>query len=279
MDDAIGAEITVLKPTVDLVLENEEFTSPGFEGFASGSLIDVVVRVQPSGQNVDTVFAALDFDTRDLEVVNVSNGDGRLDQVLVNSVDNRRGEIVFSAFTLDPAPSDDFVLTVVRFRAKRSTRSLSVGFREDSDAVFSAASVLRELRGFAAEMSLELRFRSFQAPNFDADVVVNVRPNGNRIDTVASFIDFTPGGMEVNGISPGRRLETVLLSAFDNSIGILDYTALTVSRPAIGEFDLAVVDSVLIGDLDSLANIQVLFVGETGAAFNSEPVPLVLTRC
>lgn len=277
MDDAIGAEITVLKPTVDLVLENEEFTSPGFEGFASGSLIDVVVRVQPSGQNVDTVFAALDFDTRDLEVVNVSNGDGRLDQVLVNSVDNRRGEIVFSAFTLDPAPSDDFVLTVVRFRAKRSTRSLSVGFREDSDAVFSAASVLRELRGFAAEMSLELRFRSFQAPNFDADVVVNVRPNGNRIDTVASFIDFTPGGMEVNGISPGRRLETVLLSAFDNSIGILDYTALTVSRPAIGEFDLAVVDSVLIGDLDSLANIQVLFVGETGAAFNSEPVPLVLT--
>ena len=221
----IPVELTILKPTVDILLGLQVPGEPrrffkdvaGFEGFAfaSGDEFSVPIRVESNGQRVSAVDALLDFDPSALNVLRIDPG-STLEQVIVNEFDNVLGTIDFSADTTGLPATQAFDLAVITFQALGATESLSVGFHDEfprgARADFNTASVLRELIGFPVEIVLGLRLNNFEAP-FEADVVVQVRPNGNRVSAVDAFLDLLdvdPTGLEVVSLFPGSTLENVL---------------------------------------------------------------------
>ena len=264
MDRALDTVVTILKPTVDIVLQNQEFSSQEFQGFARNQTFDVTVRARTQGQKVSAVDALLNFDPEALQVVGpILPGDGRLEQVIVSRVDAARGTIEFSAVTQGTPVTQDFDVAVVKFQALQATRALSVGFRKDhptdSDAAYQGVSVLRDLVGFPVELALELKLTSFDLPNLDAEVVIRARPNGSRVSAVDAFLDVDPTDIGLESIAHGRRLEQVLTGDLDRAAGHVGIGAATFN-PTVGEFDLATVKAVITAaSLDALAPMQVLF--------------------
>jgi hypothetical protein len=105
-----------------------------------GETFEVAVKVQAGEQRVDGASAYLEFETTDLEVINMSTG-GYLDLTLENSYDNGAGTINFAAGKLTaPFPSGDFELVTIRLRAKTGVPS-SIVFKPGTDATFGGASV------------------------------------------------------------------------------------------------------------------------------------------
>ena len=270
LKDAVPADLTLLKPVVDLRLGLEDGGASGGFKFARNELINVLVKLETNGQSVNTVDALLDFDTDTLKVVDVSKAEGStFDQVLVINVDNANGRLNFSASVDGEAATGN--IAVVTFRALRATQSLGVGFHEDftrkSDAAFRGASVIRNRIGFPMEIALELSIRSFEAPSLDANVVIVVRPNGHRVSAADAFLNTT-GDVTVLDIIPGETLEQTprRFLDFNNATGTADYGSFTVGPAPIGEFELATV-SALLGVagttnqqiLASLDNMKVLF--------------------
>ena len=262
---AFDAAVNILKPTVILRLENAKFSGPGFAGFSRGETVPVTVRLEPNGQKVTASDVHLDFEPRELQVVGVApGGDTRLDQVILSQFDNTLGTVDFSAFTFgDPArdPAYDFV--IVTFGTRRATQSLSVGFHQDlpsefprkTEASYLGVSVLDQVINFPVKIALGLRLESFVAP-FQAQIPIIVRPNGNRVAAVAAFLNFPPGNVEVTSLIRVPTLETLLESEFDNPAGTLGYAAVTLGTPPLGQFNLAIVEATLSGDLTSA---QILF--------------------
>ena len=140
------------------------------------------------------------------------------------------------------------------------------------------ASVLDELIGFPAEIALQLRLTSFDPPNA-ADVLVQVRPNGNRISAVDALLDFDPADIQVIEVTPGALLVEVLTGDFDNSAGTIDIGALTLGPSAIGEFVLATIslslpNTAITSDLEDRELLfSESFPRETKAAFAGAEVP------
>ena len=109
-----------------------------------------------------------------------------------------------------------------------------------------------------------------------------VRPNGNRIDTLDTFMEFTTGdggpgiGITVKGIAPalGTRLEQLLTGDFDNTTGTVEFSAATLETAPISEFDLAVL-AITADRLSANDRIdfETLFPRKTLAAFKSVPIP------
>ncbi len=283
----VPAELTILKPTVDILLGLDtgdgqtRFANFGGFAFTRGEEFSVIVLVEPNGQGVSSVDALLDFDPETLEVLGIARtGDILLDQVTVSRFDNAAGTIEFSAVTTTGIFSTGDI-AVVTFRTRQATQSLNVGFHEEfprgTKAAFQSASVLRNLLGFPVEISLKPRFTEVVG-GFSVDVDVVVRPNGNRVAALNAFLDIIntgTGDLQVNGISAVTepRLEFVL--AAGTSDGSVNFNAITLRVPPTTEFDLATVNMAFTGIPSSLADVSMLFHREfprkTDAAFRGVP--------
>ena len=303
LDDLRETKVTILERTVDLVLglETDPDQGPIFDSFDEFAFerrqeIVVVVRVEPNGQFLSSVDALLDFDPDAYEVQEVIPAPGillDLEHVVIN---DRARTIDVSAFTTGPAlntgdpPREPLDLARITLRHKRATRGLSVGFSERfprrSEAFFREVSVLRDLKGFPAELALELRLKTFDGPSFDADVVIQARLNGNRASAVDAFLKSS-GDLIMRDIAraPGSQLGTVLKRAVDPATGTAEYGATIrlvppFGVPPLGEFDLAVLDitagRIAIGDEPSTDEIffQTEFPRRTNVALNGTPIPV-----
>ena len=277
LGNTFGTTVVILKRTVDLRLglqaSDIKFEDFGSFAFARDAEFDVIVRVEPNGQEISAVDALLDFDVSTLRVLAVTaSGDGRIDQQLISAFDNQLGTIDFSATIT--GGTGDFNLVAVTFQTVKATQSLGVGFHrefprktdvalavfvEEEGVLDPPLSVLRDLFGFPLEIALQLRLTSFNS--FQAEVFIQVRPNGNRVSTVDAFLDFDTGDMTLaNPVSAaGTAMELVLTGDSDNENGTVNYAALTLGGPPISEFDLAVVGASFTGDLAGLAGMQILF--------------------
>ena len=144
--------LNIVDRIVDLRLES------GSGVVALGSTFDVRIKVEPNGQPVSAVSAFLSFTTGDLEVVTTSDGT-TLEEALPGGFDNSRGTFDYSALTKGTAPTGDFVLATVRFRALAATNQTSVDFHTEfprkTEAAFLGAPVLRDVFGLGLRIVLE----------------------------------------------------------------------------------------------------------------------------
>ena len=283
----VPAKLTILKPFVDILLGLDtgdgqtRFADFGGFAFTRGTEFDVVIRVEPNGQSVSAVDALLDFDPETLEVLGITRtGDILPDQVTLSRFDNVAGTIEFSALTTTGIFSTGDI-AIVTFKARQATQSLNVGFHEEdvrrTEAAFQGASVLRKLIGFPVEVVLEPRL-SGSVGNFNVDLLIVVRPNGNRVSTVSAFLDFNAGALvsgDLISIRSGDVLADVITGDFDNVTGTADFSATNFRPPATTKFVLATVNLLFTGDRDDLAKVGVMFHREfprkTEVAFRDVP--------
>ena len=105
---SVTRTFTILPAGVGLRLESESVF------VRVGTPFDVAIKVEPNLLPVSTITAFLDFNTADLEVLNIREG-VTLEVVLVSSFDNSQGTVDFGATTLGQPVIGDFVLAVVTF--------------------------------------------------------------------------------------------------------------------------------------------------------------------
>ena len=136
--------LNIVDRIVDLTLESDSGV------VALGSTFDVRIKVEPNGQPVSFVSALLSFTTGDLEVVSIAGGP-TLEVVLAGGFDNAKGTIDYWALTIGTAPTGDFVLATVRFKALAAMDQTRMDFDaahpRRTGASFGGASVLRDLFG------------------------------------------------------------------------------------------------------------------------------------
>ena len=141
---SVTRTFTILPAGVGLRLESES-------AFVRvGTPFDVAIKVEPNLLPVSTITAFLDFNTADLEVLNIREG-VTLEVVLVSSFDNSQGTVDFGATTLGQPVIGDFVLAVVTFVSNNeevtseTTVSFSEEFPRKTDAVVQGDSFLGDL--------------------------------------------------------------------------------------------------------------------------------------
>ena len=251
---ATGDVVTIVKPQVDLRLGIHTGSLTVFENFgrfvfARDQVFQVVVRVEPDplGTGVTAVDALLNFDTRKLRILSVDTSSSLLTEDVEVAIDNTNGTVDISSATKGNPVTGDFILAAVNFQVKQATQSLGVGFHTEhpraSDAAVNTVSVLRDLIGFPAEIALELRITRFAS--FEADVTVQVRPNGNPISAVDAHLDLLDGSPQdliILRVIPGQVLERELDRDFNNTFGTARYSAATRGVPLIGEFEHATLE-------------------------------------
>ena len=156
--------------------------------------------------------------------------------------------------SLVDAPSGDFVLAVIRFKAGdpagpnvppadivfsdtgiRKTAAELLGAPVLGTAFDAAVSILKPT------VILRLQQATFGGPGFRGfglgeivPVTVRLEPNGQKVTASDVHLDFDPRELRVVGIAPGgdTRLDQEILSQFDNTRGTVDYSALTFGDPA-----------------------------------------------
>ena len=104
------------------------------------------------------------------------------------------------------------------------------------------------------------------------DVTIEAQCNGQDVTGVAAFVDFDPNYLEVQSITPGTTLPTVLQNTYDNAVGTIDYSAGTWTEPL--PCDTFTEATISFKALDSTAstpiNFHTTFPRETNADFGGE---------
>ena len=74
------------------------------------------------------------------------------------------------------------------------------------------------------------------------NITIQAQCNGQDISTVAAFIDFDPNYLEVQSVTPGPTLPTVVQNTYNNTVGTIDYQAGKLGGPfPSGTFTVATV--------------------------------------
>ncbi len=144
-----GSAVYAQAQTVDLRL------SPAATSTASGGTVQLTVRVEPNGQQVNGADVCITFPAALLQVTQVQPVTSIFGTVLANSVDNSNGVIKYSAGTFGTAPTATFNLATIDLQAASVNDVANVAFSTSSsvcgatptDAVFGASSVLRNTFG------------------------------------------------------------------------------------------------------------------------------------
>jgi len=80
------------------------------------------------------------------------------------------------------------------------------------------------------------------------DVTIQAQCNGQDVSTIAAFIDFNPAYLEVQSVTPGTTLPTLVQNIYDNTAGTIDYGAGKLGEPfPIGTFTVATVSFKALG--------------------------------
>jgi cell division septation protein DedD len=113
---------------------------------------------------------------------------------------------------------------------------------------------------------------------FQVALVVNA--GSESIDGAEAHLDFDPGLLRVVDLVPGSALPVELPSAYDNTLGHVDYAAGAFGSFPSGTFTLATITFDAVGATGS-GGTALHFVSDgarqTGAAFGGAALPLVLT--
>ncbi len=289
---------TLLQAQVDLRLKSDST----FVGVGTVFTGDIVV--EPNGQPVSTVGAFLDFNTGDLEVLNVTPG-STLEKVLPTVLfDNIAGTVDFNATTLGAPPTGDFVLAEVTFRARKPKgleQLTTVRFSETfprrteaqaqqlfltrflSSADFTVLSPAVDLRLGLQLDGLPPKFDNFDSFAFarreifrvPVRVEVEVEPGARGVSTVDALLDFDPQTLRVVGIAPTGDGALTLFPTprSNNQFGTIDIAGSATGVPPTGDFVLAVVT------FQTLKATQTLNVGfheefprPSGAKFSGAPI-------
>ena len=205
--DLAPASFTI--PTVDISLTTVA------EFLTLDGPIAVSIKVEPNGQRVSAVDAFLKFDALKLQVVGIETGT-RLEAGLVSAFNNSLGTVRVGAATSGSAPTGDFVLAVVKFVPRDTTRleqDLRVDFDEavggETVATFEGVSVLRNLATVKFTLlkpTVDLLLTTDFTRTGQIPVIIKVRPNGQSVSTVDAFLDFDPQTLRVRlvgGIESG----------------------------------------------------------------------------
>ena len=250
-----------------------------------GDTTDFTVQVQPGGQGVAGVTISMKFDTQYLEVVDQGPGAGvqiaphtasPMEQgPFENVVDNVNGTILFSVGTLeDPAPSGNFPIAIIRFRAKNALTPNGVPAEVKFQVTESPATkvtarggdpLLMHTGNFAGawiavlqpgpvEIFIDPSGSKAQPvellPNEMKEFIVKMDTHAGQVDVFTIDIKFDPQFLKVVDPVTGQPATKItpdpasplkqftLANTVDNDAGTILYTAGS-STPAQGLFNLA----------------------------------------
>jgi hypothetical protein len=89
------------------------------------------------------------------------------------------------------------------------------------------------------------------------DITIQAQCNGQDVSGIDAFIDFNPTYLEVQSVTPGTSLPTVLQNTYDNIAGKIDYSAGKLGSPfPSNTFTLATISFKV---LDCVASTPVSF--------------------
>ncbi len=84
------------------------------------------------------------------------------------------------------------------------------------------------------------------------DITIQAQCNGQDISTIAAFINFDPAYLEVQSVTPGTTLPTVVENAYNNTAGTLNYQAGKLGGPFPSDtFTVATVSLKALDETDS----------------------------
>ena len=241
-----GIDTFTVLPAVDLFLDTPIAARAGTE-------FDVPIRVEPRDQPVALIRAFINFNPADLTVVSITAGTA-LELVRTSDFNDALGTVDYVATTAGPGISGDFVLAVIRFKAgdpagpdvpptdivlndtdPRKTAAEFLGTPVLGTAFDAAVNILKPT------VILRLENAKFSGPGFagfsrgeTVPVTVRLEPNGQKVTASDVHLDFEPREVQVVGVAPGgdTRLDQVILSQFDNTLGTVDFSAFTFGDPA-----------------------------------------------
>jgi len=216
------------------------------------------VDIELSGPDpVRGASAHINFDKTKLEVQSIAPGTA-LDIVLQNEYDNGAGTIDYSADKLiGTLPTGTFTLATIQLKALAPTTTptpLAFVYEEPNrvtDVITTGSvSVLGTVTDGVVTVapvsptgSMSIVPASYSAVVNDTFTVDIELSSADPVRGASACIDFDKTKLEVQSITPGAALNTVLQNHYDNVAGAIDYSAgkLTGTLPT-GTFALATIE-------------------------------------
>ena len=237
-------------PAVDMSIVPATYTAAVNEIFS--------VDIQLSGPDpVRGASAYINFDKTKLQVQSITPGTA-LDIVLQNEYDNGAGTIDYAANKLiGTLPTGTFALATIQLKALAPTTTstpLTFVYEEPNrvtDVITTGSvSVLGTVTDGVVTVAaasptgnMSIVPASYTAMVNDTFTVDIQLSSADPVRGASACIDFDKTKLEVQGVTPGATLDTVLQNEYDNVAGTIDYSAgkLTGTLPT-GTFTLATIE-------------------------------------
>ena len=203
------AEVTILKPTVDILLTTDET-----EDYTLDGEIPALIKVKPNGQRVSTVDVFLDFGTGDLRVVRIEPGDGALNIGVISTFDNINGTVNIKGTTTGDPVTGDFILARIIVTADGTIIDFQTEFPRRTDALFDTAFVLRNLSvipGPALVSPGSGDFLNANTPLFDWDVLTTGDVVDYRLQVTSGDINTGPFAIDVIVPHPTTEYQSIAI--------------------------------------------------------------------
>jgi hypothetical protein len=260
---------------------------PPTEDVGVGEIFDLIIQADAGDQPVSGVDAFVDFDPAYLEVLSVTPGPA-LPTVLKNTHDNSAGTIDYGAGKLGaPFPTGTFTVATIQLRALAPTSpstsiTFSTSFPRETTADYSGSDVTGTLSGGMVSITLDapIFFDPASSENicigqtFTLEIKTDV-DSEQPVSGVQAFIDFDPAYLEVQSVTPGPSLPTVIQNIHNNSAGTIDYSAGKLGEPfPTGMFTVATIEFKTLAETSGTA-VTFSFTGsrKTTVDFGGNPIP------
>ncbi len=270
---------------------------PSTEHVGVGEVFDLIIQAEAGDQPVSGISAFIDFDPTYLEVLDADTGTGgiqitpgsTLTTVLLNEADNSMGTIDYSAGKLGgPFPTGTFTVATVQFKALTETDpSTAIDFSttdpRETAADYAGSDVTGTITGGTVSITLDAPVFLDPASSenicigqtFSLEIKADV-DDEQPVSGVQAFIDFDPAYLEVQSVTPGPALPTVVQNIYNNSAGTIDYSAGKLGEPfPTGTFTVATIEFKALAETSSTTAVTFSFAGsrKTIVDFGGNPIP------
>jgi hypothetical protein len=293
--DRLPASGTYSGPSVTALEGVNLSIQPSTETVGVGEVFELVIQADAGVQPVSGIDAFVDFVPAHLEVVDADVGapgiqitpGSALPTVIVNEADNYLGTIDFSAGKLGaPFPTGTFDVATIQFRALAPTSpSTAVTFStsppRQTRADYAGGDVTGTLTGGTVTVTVDAPVfldpassQKYIGQVFTLEIRTNV-DSEQEVSGVQAFIDFDPDYLEVQSVTPGASLPTVLQNTYDNTAGTIDYSAGKLGAPfPTGEFVVATIEFKALAETTDTA-VTFSFTGArtTTVDLGGSPIP------
>jgi len=261
---------------------------PSTKNVGVGEVFDIIIQAEAGDQPVSGISAFIDFDPACLEVQSVTPGT-TLSTVLQNTYDNIAGIIDYSAGKLgEPFPTGTFTVAIVQFKALTETDpSTAIDFSttgpRETAADYAGSDVTGTITGGTVSITLDAPVFLDPASSenicigqtFSLEIKADV-DDEQPVSGVQAFIDFDPAYLEVQSVTPGPALPTVVQNIYNNSAGTIDYSAGKLGEPfPTGTFTVATIEFKALAETSSTTAVTFSFAGsrKTIVDFGGNPIP------